>query len=70
MAWWSSFTRRVMVPVCQCSRTRPVQSQNGYSVSGDSRRRLVGSLPDHGPVAQLLVAVEGERPGPGFTYGS
>ena len=28
--------RRVMLPVCQCQRTRPVVSTNGYSASGTS----------------------------------
>ena len=28
--------RMVSVPVCQCSRTRPVQSQSGYSSFGTS----------------------------------
>ncbi len=35
-ALYSSGTRRVMEPECQCSSTRPVDSQNGYSLSGDS----------------------------------
>ncbi|MNY56656.1 hypothetical protein D3C86_1927610 [compost metagenome] len=35
-ALYNSSTRWVMVPVCQCSRTRPVLSQNGYSASGIS----------------------------------
>ena len=35
-ARYSSGTRMVMVPVCQCSSTRPVTSQNGYSLSGIS----------------------------------
>ena len=35
-----------MVPECQCSSTRPVESQNGYSLSGDSGRRLVGQGED------------------------
>ena len=28
--------RRVIEPLCQCSSTRPVLSQNGYSSSGSS----------------------------------
>jgi hypothetical protein len=35
-ARYSSGTRRVIEPECQCSSTRPVASQNGYSLSGDS----------------------------------
>ena len=35
-AAWSSGTRRVIEPECQCSSTRPVDSQNGYSLSGIS----------------------------------
>lgn len=35
-ARFSSGTLPVMVPVCHCSRTRPVQSQKGYCLSGDS----------------------------------
>ncbi|CSA64059.1 Uncharacterised protein [Vibrio cholerae] len=35
-ALYSSGTRRVIVPVCQCSRTRPVQSHKSYSSLGIS----------------------------------
>ena len=42
-ARYSSGTRRVMVPECQCSSTRPVESQSGYSLSGDSAAGSNGS---------------------------
>ncbi|MGY4421084.1 hypothetical protein ACVWY2_003533 [Bradyrhizobium sp. JR6.1] len=34
--WSSTWARRVIEPVCQCSSTRPVDSTIGYSSSGNS----------------------------------
>ncbi len=34
--WSSTWERRVIEPVCQCSSTRPVESTIGYSSSGTS----------------------------------
>ena len=34
--WSSTWERRVIEPVCQCSSTRPVDSTIGYSSSGNS----------------------------------
>jgi hypothetical protein len=42
-ARYSSGTRRVIEPECQCSSTRPVDSQNGNSLSGDSAGGSYGS---------------------------